>query len=319
LPRAGEKLITRYSDDVYGGFFMRDRKFNELGCPLIRCDFDLYLGGVICTALAGLERMEKMGRNKLVKLSVCAKSAPTLGNQFLKGENNMTGERWRTLPWGNRGVVPRRRTIIVAGLCALALSITQSVRAQSGYTYNYPPYAQNDNAMTMEEMPMSIAVLNNDYGMTAPLNPASVQVVTPPQNGAVVVDPSTGNAWYFPDDGFYGSDAFTYVVSNANGQISNVATVSIYVMPQPPMIENLSAVPNGDGTWFFTGKVVDLHPAGITVNFSGVVSGSAKTSSDGSFSYVASVPPASSGEVDVQATAADGLVSPIVTEYVFNR
>jgi hypothetical protein len=233
----------------------------------------------------------------------------------------MNGEGGGSLTWWFSCGVPLRRATLLLGFFAGALFTTPAARAQSGYynNYNIPPYAQNDYSVTMEGMPMTIALLNNDYGMMAPLNPASVRVIAAPLNGEVVIDPATGNAWYFPDDGFYGMDVFTYVVSNASGQVSNVATVSVGVMPQPPIIQNLSATMTGDGKWVFTGQVIDLQPAGITVTFSGLVSASVTTQSDGSFSYEATLPAATSGEVDVQALAADGLMSPVVTEYIFNR
>jgi hypothetical protein len=233
----------------------------------------------------------------------------------------MSGESGELFTWWNLCTAQLRRAALLTGFFAVGLCTTQAARAQSGFNnmYNYPPYAQNDNAMTMEEIPTTIALLNNDYGVMAPLNPASVHVIAAPLNGEVIIDPSTGNAWYLPDDGFYGMDGFTYVVSNANGQVSNVATVSVYVMPMPPMIQNLSWQSSGNGELVFTGQVVDLHPAGILVTFSGLVSGSVTTATDGSFSFTATVPFGTSGEVDVQARAGDGLLSPVVTEYVINR
>jgi hypothetical protein len=239
----------------------------------------------------------------------------------LERRADMNEEGGGLLTWWNLCVSHARRGTLLAGFFALALLTAQPARAQTGIysSYNIPPYAQNDFSMTVEEMPTTIALLNNDYGMMAPLNPGSVHVVVAPLHGEVMIDPSTGNAWYFPDDGFYGMDAFTYVVSNANGQVSNVATVSIYVMSMPPTIQNLAWQSSDSGVLVFTGQVVDLHPAGIVVTFSGLVNGSVTTDTDGSFSFTATIPAGTSGEVDVQARAADGLLSPVVTEYIVNR
>jgi hypothetical protein len=164
-------------------------------------------------------------------------------------------------------------------------------------------------------------VLNNDYGMSAPLVPSSVQIVTQPLNGIVHVDPSTGNVWYLPDPEFNGVDDFTYEVFNVNGQVSNVATVTVYVMEdtQPPVIENFIGSPSSDGSWNFTGQVVDDNPAGIVVTFGGLVSGTATTAADGTFSFSARLPSGSSGPVSAEAVNDEGISSAIVYDYVSIR
>src|SRR5262249_50311563 len=91
-----------------------------------------------------------------------------------KEKPTMNGEGGGLLTWWNFCAAHLRRAALLAGFFALALFPTQAARAQSGFynNYNVPPYAQNDYSMTMEELPTTIALLNNDYGMMAPLNPA---------------------------------------------------------------------------------------------------------------------------------------------------
>jgi hypothetical protein len=212
----------------------------------------------------------------------------------------------------------RRAAWFGAIVAVVLLSQTQSVQAQYG-TYNYPPYAQNDYAMTMEGMPTAINVLNNDYGMMAPLDRSSVEIISEPLNGTVAVDDSTGLVWYVPDPDFYGIDGFTYVVSNVNGQVSNVAAVSVGVMQllQPPAIQNFTGTRTNTGIWVFTGVVADNNPAGITVTFGGLASGTTTTQADGSFSFTTTIAQGTFGEVSAQATDALGLQSGIVNYPIF--
>jgi hypothetical protein len=175
--------------------------------------------------------------------------------------------------------------------------------------------------MTMEGLPVAVAVLNNDLGMSAPLDPTTVQIVGQPLNGFAQVDPSTGKIWYFPDPDFDGIDDFMYEVSNVLGLVSNVATVTVFVFEdtQPPVIQNFMAVPQGGGVWILSGQVADDQPAGILVTFAGAVTGTAVTGADGSFTFNADVPFGTSGVVTAQAVNDEGLHSPLVNAYVFNR
>jgi hypothetical protein len=300
-----------------------DRREKSANCGVhSSIAISIYMADAHCAADVGiLEEWAVWDENPEFLLRKGRETEYRRSNSHFERRSDMNGEGGALLTWWNRGLAPLSRATFLAGLFTLVSSMTQTAWAQSGYSIpnNYPPVAQDDFAMTMEEMPVTIAVLNNDYGMTAPLNPSSVDVIAGPLHGEVVIDPSTGNAWYFPDTEFYGMDAFTYVVSNSNGQVSNVATVSVGVMPRPPIIQNLAAEPIGNSMWVFTGQVLDLHPAGITVTFSGLISGSVTTEVDGSFRYSATPPPGTSGEVDVQAQAHDGLLSQVVSEYVYNR
>jgi hypothetical protein len=60
--------------------------------------------------------------------------------------------------------------------------------------------------------------------------PGSFRILSQGANGVVNVD-GDGNATYMPAANFEGSDSFTYIVADTNGNDSNVATVALTVNP----------------------------------------------------------------------------------------
>ncbi len=103
-----------------------------------------------------------------------------------------------------------------------------------------PPIAVNDTAVTNENVPIAIDVLANDTPGGKPIDPSTVAIVQPAADGTLQVDPKTGSVTYSPNTNFSGTDSFTYTVSDADGDVSNVATVSITVnfVDHPPLAEN---------------------------------------------------------------------------------
>jgi hypothetical protein len=92
----------------------------------------------------------------------------------------------------------------------------------------------NDDSVIWKRRTRFIAVLANDYDPDGMLNPSSVAIVTPPANG--IATPITtgrrrriGRVVYWPNAGFHGVDSFTYTVADNNGNISNVAKVTVTV------------------------------------------------------------------------------------------
>jgi hypothetical protein len=80
---------------------------------------------------------------------------------------------------------------------------------------NDAPIANDDNATTPEDTPVTVPVLDNDTDVDGPLNPASVVVVDGPENGVATVDPLTGDITYTPDADFVGNDTLVYVVCDS--------------------------------------------------------------------------------------------------------
>ncbi len=89
--------------------------------------------------------------------------------------------------------------------------------------------ATDDSASTMENSPVMIAVLANDVDPNG--DKLTVTGVTQGTNGAVVVN-SDGTVTYTPNNGFSGTDVFTYTVADGTG-LTTTATVTVVVTPLP--------------------------------------------------------------------------------------
>lgn len=112
---------------------------------------------------------------------------------------------------------------------------------------NQAPVAVNDSAKTITDQAVVISVLVNDSDATpgGSLDPATVTIVTPPTNGSVSINTTTGAVTYTPNAGFSGNDSFTYTVDDNDGATSNVALVSIFVNAPPVAVDdNVSTLAN---------------------------------------------------------------------------
>ncbi|WP_257957588.1 Ig-like domain-containing protein, partial [Parapedobacter tibetensis] len=105
------------------------------------------------------------------------------------------------------------------------------------------PVAHDDGTTTTPETPVTKPVWDNETPGDAPLDATPVTITTPPTNGAVEVDPVTGEVTYTPDPGFEGEDTFEYTVDDENGVPSNPATVTVDVAePVAPMANDDGAM-----------------------------------------------------------------------------
>lgn len=80
---------------------------------------------------------------------------------------------------------------------------------------NDQPVANDDVVVTGENVAVTTNVLLNDEDLYDPLgaiDPTSVQVLTEPLHGTTTVDPMFGYILYQPDQGYLGSDSYTYTV-----------------------------------------------------------------------------------------------------------
>ncbi len=89
---------------------------------------------------------------------------------------------------------------------------------------NDPPVAVNDSAITYEDTPVIIDVLNNDSDVEG--DTLTVDSVTQGTNGSVINNGS--NVTYTPALNFTGIDSFTYTSSDGNGG-TDTATVTVNV------------------------------------------------------------------------------------------
>ncbi|WP_370277737.1 retention module-containing protein [Pontibacterium sp.] len=94
-----------------------------------------------------------------------------------------------------------------------------------------PPIALDDEVSTNEDNAVEIDVLANDEDPDGEIDPTTVTITDPPENGSVTVDPITGVVTYTPDPDYNGPDSFQYTVQDDEGNTSAPATVSINVEP----------------------------------------------------------------------------------------
>lgn len=84
--------------------------------------------------------------------------------------------------------------------------------------------ARNDEATTLEELPVAIEVLLNDRDQEG--DALTIQTVSTPQRGLALI--SNTAIIYIPAEGFYGVDHFTYTVTD--GEFTATATVTVDVL-----------------------------------------------------------------------------------------
>ena len=104
---------------------------------------------------------------------------------------------------------------------------TAIVRVVVGKPPNNPPVAKDDSVTTNYSQSIKINVLDNDSDPDG--DQLTITSATQPSNGSVVVnDQST--ITYSPNRGFYGTDKFTYTISDSRGGTSTTTvTVSVKV------------------------------------------------------------------------------------------
>ncbi|SDJ16945.1 VCBS repeat-containing protein [Ferrimonas sediminum] len=96
---------------------------------------------------------------------------------------------------------------------------------------NNAPVAVNDQVSVQEDSAKVIAVLANDFDAENAINPASVEVTTQPDQGQVSVNTANGTITYTPNANFDGQDRFHYRFRDQQEQLSNIAEVSITLVP----------------------------------------------------------------------------------------
>nr|MBN1230122.1 tandem-95 repeat protein [Anaerolineae bacterium] len=90
------------------------------------------------------------------------------------------------------------------------------------------PQAGDDRGETLMDQPVTIDILANDSDIDGQLNTSSITIVNSPAHGTLAIN-SSGIVTYTPTSGFFGSDSFTYRVSDNEGALSNIAPVTLSV------------------------------------------------------------------------------------------
>ncbi|MFW2387110.1 MAG: lysyl oxidase family protein [Polyangiales bacterium] len=108
---------------------------------------------------------------------------------------------------------------------------------------NDPPTAADDSAYTLIEAQVTVDVLSNDSDPEGALDSTSVELISPPVNGGVFIDPLTGSIAYTPNPLFEGTDQLTYQVKDVEG-LSDTALLTVQVTSLP---SGVLPIPPGGG------------------------------------------------------------------------
>ena len=90
-----------------------------------------------------------------------------------------------------------------------------------------PPVAVADTVTTAENAPVTFDELANDTGVERGPGSRLGRDRHASRPGAATVDPTTGAITYTPGLNYVGPDTIQYTVADANGTVSNVATISL--------------------------------------------------------------------------------------------
>ncbi len=147
--------------------------------------------------------------------------------------NSSTGEMTYTPDNGFSGVdVFTFRISDLRGTVSNTSSISITVS-------NEAPNAQNDSYTITEDQVSDFTVLLNDTDPQNNILTDSVRITTDPLHGTTTVNGSTGVVTYTPEKDYFGSDNFTYKVTDATNY-SDQAQVTIDITPlnDPPVAVN---------------------------------------------------------------------------------
>jgi len=176
-----------------------------------------------------------------------------------------------------------------------------------------PPVAVNDNESTAEDTPADFDILANDTYSTL----TNINIEQDPEHGNIEVNGTT-DVTYTPDNGYNGSDSFTYTITDENGT-STEATVNITIIePTPPTavadivstiknhsINSINVLANdspGSGAFDHVTKVSEPSHGTATIN-----------PDNKTFSYIPTTDYSGSDSFQYNVTNVQGLTSNTVT------
>ncbi|EPG7579887.1 Ig-like domain-containing protein, partial [Providencia rettgeri] len=102
-------------------------------------------------------------------------------------------------------------------------------------TIDAAPVANNDHGVTKDGVPVTLDVLHNDTDLDNDIDLSTAVIVTNGTKGTATFD-ADGKLVYTPNKGEVGTDTITYQVTDKNGNISNIAEVTIEITPSLPSV-----------------------------------------------------------------------------------
>ena len=105
-----------------------------------------------------------------------------------------------------------------------------------------PPTVMDDAIVLNPGSEALVPVLANDQAGPPPIA-ATLQLVSPPENGTAVVNTNLGKILYTHNGSATLADAFTYRVQGITGVTSDVATVSVTINPSLRLLNSTLALP----------------------------------------------------------------------------
>ncbi len=167
-------------------------------------------------------------------------NAPRNGNAI--GVNDTGNFTTSILTWDANAAAPGSGP--GSGVVTDSPVLPQALICSANSAFNSPPVAQADTATTAAGTPVIISILSNDSDVNG--NPLTVTGVNSPSNGIVVINP-TGTITFTPDNGFSGTDTFTYTVSDGTALATGTVTVTVNpVLVTHPVAANDTASTNED-------------------------------------------------------------------------
>jgi hypothetical protein len=207
---------------------------------------------------------------------------PVLANDIEPDGELLSVNVWAT--WGGEATVNADKTITFTPSPDYdgEATITYGIADASSYDIavviitvtgdNDPPLAVNDVRSVNEDSFIGVPVLGNDSDPE--LQAISVTAVTQGAHGTVAIVHGGSQVNYTPNPNFFGTDTFTYTLSDSGGA-SSMATVTMTVNPMndPPAVVNDSATTNEDTAVVIAVRANDTDLDGDTLTVTAVTQG----------------------------------------------
>ena len=163
--------------------------------------------------------------------------SPLTPNQFSLWSSDGTPERTRPLaefPGGSGVPVNSPWTAVPDSIFLLGTNLVfyAADRLKGLEPWVIPdgrPSANADGYLVSSTGTSTLDVLTNDGDLESGVDPSTVEIVVAPRSGSAVANASTGTIQYTPIAGSGGQDEFSYQVRDDQGNLSNVAFVTVLV------------------------------------------------------------------------------------------